>query len=102
MILECYSLLKLIEHRPALWIDEVNLRGINNYVSGYYLALIDNKIIPKSPNTESFDDWVANKLGYYESTAGWVNMILGKSMGFKPEEISWKEVFDTHITKNNI
>lgn len=48
---------------------------------------------------EPFFDWVANKLGYFESTAGWANMILAYSIGFKPESIIWEEVFDYNITK---
>ena len=44
MIIECYQLLKEIEKRPAMWTGEVNLKSIKLFVSGYYQALIDNKI----------------------------------------------------------
>jgi hypothetical protein len=90
--------LKQIEPRPAMWTGEATLKSIHNYISGYYHALQDNKIVQKSATDEPFFDWVANKLGYYESTAGWANMILAYSMGFKPENISWEEVFATPVT----
>ncbi|MBF4483207.1 hypothetical protein [Flavobacterium sp. CSZ] len=65
---------------------------------GYYQVLIDNKIVPENIN-EPFFDWVADKLGYFESTAGWANMILAYSIGFEPESIIWEEVFNHNITK---
>ena len=48
MIIECYQLLKEIEKRPAMWTGEVNLKSIKLFVSGYYQALIDNKIVPEN------------------------------------------------------
>ena len=98
MIIECYQLLKEIEKRPAMWTGEVNLKSIKIFVSGYYLALINHKIVPENIN-EPFFDWVANKLGYFESTAGWANMILAYSVGFEPESIIWEELFDYNVTK---
>ena len=98
MIIECYKLLKEIEKRPAIWTGEADLKSIKNFVSGYYQALIDNKIVPENID-EPFFDWVADKLGYFESTAGWANMILAYSIGFKPESIIWEEVFDYNVTK---
>jgi hypothetical protein len=98
MIIECYQLLKEIEKRPVMWTGEVNLKSIKLFVSGYYQALIDNKIVPENID-EPFFDWVANKLGYFESTAGWANMILAYTLGFEPQSIIWEEVFDYNVTK---
>ncbi|UTN02973.1 hypothetical protein L0669_16735 [Flavobacterium bizetiae] len=98
MIIECYKLLKEIEKRPAMWTGEASLKSIKIFVSGYYQALRDNKIVEENID-EPFFDWVANKLGYFESTAGWANMILAYSIGFKPESIIWEEVFDYNVTK---
>ncbi len=88
-----------MEARPGMWTGEATLRSIHTYITGYYHALLDNKFVPKSHTDEPFFDWVANKLGYYESTAGWANMILAYSMGFKPKGISWEEVFASPITQ---
>ncbi|KAF2513869.1 hypothetical protein [Flavobacterium foetidum] len=98
MVLECYKLFKDIEKRPGMFIGEVSLDRIKLFATGYYTALVENKLIIESKN-EAFFDWIARKLGYYESTAGWGNMILAYSLGFDPEEIIWEEVFSRHITK---
>lgn len=100
MIIECYSLLKQIEQRPLMWTGEATtatLKSIRTFVAGYYWALTENKIVAESTN-EPFFDWVANKLGYFESTAGWANMILAYSIGFDPGNINWEEVFEYNIS----
>lgn len=99
MVLECYDLLKSIEQRPAMWTGETSLKSIHCYISGYYHALLDNEIVQKPHTDELFFDWVAKKFDYYESTAGWVNMILAYCMGFKPENINWEKVFNTVVKK---
>lgn len=100
MILDCYKILKQIEHRPALWVGENTLNAINLYISGYYHALLDEGLVTTDHTEEPFFDWwVADKLGYYESTAGWANMIVAESMGFNSKDISWEEVFKTQATK---
>lgn len=97
MILECYNLLKSIEKRPAMYIGESTLKGIKIFISGYYFALLENNI-DREYQSDPFFDWTANKLGYYESTAGWVNMILAHCLGIKPRDIIWEEFFDLHIS----
>jgi hypothetical protein len=99
MILDCYEILKKIESQPAMWTGEATLKSINIYISGYYYALLENKIAQQPKVNEPFFDWVAKKLGYYESTAGWANMILAYCMGFKPDFINWEEVFATQVTE---
>ncbi len=98
MILDCYDILKVIERRPAMFIGENTLKGIHTFISGYYLVLLDKEIVPATHMDEPFFDWVADKLGYYESTAGWANMIVAESMGFDTKEINWEVVFDTPIS----
>ena len=98
MILESYHLLKRMEGRPAMWTGELSLKSIHCYISGYYQALLDHQLASKDHSEEPFFDWVANKLGYYESTAGWANMILAASMGFQPGEIDWEAFLTTPVT----
>ncbi|HEU0124683.1 hypothetical protein [Flavobacterium sp.] len=98
MIRECYNLLKNIESRPAMFIGEVTLNHLKIFISGYYLGICENKIIKESVN-QPFNEWIAKKLNYYESTAGWANMILAYSLGINPRNIVWEEVFNLHITK---
>jgi hypothetical protein len=99
MILDCYKILKQMETRPAMWVGENTLKAIYLYISGYYHALLDEGVVTAAHTDEPFFDWVAEKLGYYESTAGWVNMIVAESMGFDSKDISWEEVFETPISK---
>lgn len=99
MILECYKILKQIEQRPALWTGEATLKSIHIFISGYYQALLDHKIVLIIHPEQPFFEWVAKKLGYNESTAGWANMILAFTLGFKPEYINWEEVLATPVNK---
>jgi len=88
-----------MEGRPQMWTGELSLKSMHTYCSGYYMALLDHKIVVLEPFTICpFFDWVANKLGYYESTAGWANMILACSMGFNTREIHWEEFFKTPVS----
>lgn len=99
MMIVCYQVLKAIEKRPGMFTSEVSLKSIYIYILGYYQALLDNEIVAKRDDYESFFDWVAKKLGYFESTAGWVNIILAHCLGFKSDDIVWEEVFNYDISK---
>ena len=98
MVLECYDLLKRIEPRPAMWLGENTLHNLYLYTSGYYAALLELKAYSVPDTTDPFFDWTAKRLGYYESTAGWVNMIVAHSLGFDPQQITWEEVLEYKIT----
>jgi hypothetical protein len=95
MVLECYQTLKLIEPRPAMFLGDATLKSIHIYITGYYQALLDQGFVTKAHTAEPFFDWIANKLGYYESNAGWVNMIVAASMGFEAKSIVWEDVLKT-------
>ncbi|MGG9972154.1 hypothetical protein ACQ33O_10205 [Ferruginibacter sp. SUN002] len=99
MVLECYDLLQRIEHHPAMWVGETSLKSIHNYTSGYYQALLDNRLINKTETNDPFFDWVAKKLDYSSSTAGWANMILAYSMEFETKSISWEIMLKTPVTE---
>lgn len=97
-MIENYPLLKLIERRTALYTGQLSLYSIYAYLGGYSHALRDNEIKGKDLRNISFHDYVAKKLGYYESTAGWANMILAFSIGLVPKTIKWTPFFEMHIT----
>ncbi len=99
MVFECYKLFKKIQPRPAIWTGENSLKSIYLYASGYYAALLDQNVYSAKHTDEPFFDWVAEKLGYYESTAGWVNMIVAYSLGFEPSEINWEKLEEHPITQ---
>ncbi|WP_178984624.1 hypothetical protein [Winogradskyella helgolandensis] len=96
-MIEFYKLLKQIEPRPALWTGENSLKSIRTFLNGYSFALTEHKLIETlSLKETNFHDWVASRLGYSESTAGWDNMILASTIGIDLKHISW-ENFDVNI-----
>ena len=97
MIIQNYKLLKKIEQRPGMWAGENTLKSIKTFLAGYNHALFENNLIEEG--TDLFFDWIAKKLGFYESTAGWANMILAVSLGFEPKKIDWAKVLETKVTR---
>ncbi len=96
---ELYNILKKIKARPAMWTGELTLKSIRTFLDGYSCALFDHKIIGLNKRDEpNFHDWTAHKLGFYESTAGWQNMILAVTIGLDPNNIEW-ENYDSQVTK---
>ena len=97
---EHYDLLKKMESRPQLWTGDIRLKSIRTFLDGYSYALYENNL-NNSTNSEelNFHDWVANKLGFNESTAGWHNMILAVTMGLDPKKMEWKN-YDSEVTVN--
>lgn len=96
---ENYELLKQMEARPAMWTGELSLKSIRTFLDGYTFALYQHNLINTEKENElNFHDWVANKLGFYESTAGWQNMILAVTIGLEPKTIRW-ENYDSEVTK---
>lgn len=95
---ENYELLKKMEARPAMWTGELSLKSIRTFIDGYSFALSEHQLIETNEKELNFHDWVANKLGFYESTAGWQNMILAVTIGLDPKTIRW-ENYDYEVTK---
>lgn len=83
-----------------MYTGENTLRSIRTYISGYYHALLDLDGDESGKITaHPFHDWIAEKLGYYESTAGYVNMIMAEVLGFDADQIAWEEVMAVTISK---
>ena len=98
MILDCYKVLKRIEPRPAMFTGENSLKSIVTFLQGYQEALFDHDLIRFTKAIDPFFDWVAHRLGYFESTAGWANMILAYSLGFDTREILWEDLFNRNVS----
>jgi len=92
-----YKILKRMEERPAMWLGECTLKAFSIFLMGYQSSLtdrgIDEDILPSS----DFFEWIKEKLGYYESTAGWANMILASTIGLSPRNIKWKN-YDKEVS----
>ncbi len=96
---ELYQILKKVESRPAMWTGENSLKSIKTFLDGYLFALEEYGILKSENKIEiSFNDWIAEKLGFYESTAGWPNMILAVTLGLNPKKINW-ENYDKGASK---
>lgn len=78
--------------RPGMYIGENSISLLKAFLDGIAYAIDVNKIDPKEDlNLEGFNDWVAKKYNYFESTAGWKNIILNENN--QDEEKSLKEFF---------
>jgi len=95
IVLSCYAVLNRIKDRPEMWTGSEGLDSIHQFISGYWEALVDTgQVKSHSRGTgalDPFTDWIALRLGYAESTAGWANMILAHCLEIPPEEIDWFE-----------
>ena len=75
-----YDLLESIHRRPGLWIAQPELVRVYAFLIGYNAALGRQRLTlrPVAPEFCGFHDWIAQRLGYGESTSGWYNMIRGR------------------------
>ncbi|MCI5055899.1 MAG: hypothetical protein MRY83_07305 [Flavobacteriales bacterium] len=92
-----YLLLKRMEERPGLWLGKPTLKSIASFLVGYDCALIDHLLEMSIGVSKVFHDWVAERLGYSESTAGWANMILASVLGLDPKKPNW-ENYDESVS----
>lgn len=76
MLRHIYDLLDLVRRRPGMYFGYHSPTHLHSFLSGYYFA---DYLIEEDKNGfrkfSDFHDWVAAKLGYYESTSGWAYMI---------------------------
>ena len=90
---EYYEFLKQIKGRWDVHMSVITLRGLHTWLGGYKQALFDhgldkNKEFCKKKKND-FHDFVAKKLGFRESTAGWADMILATTLGHDPKTFNW-------------
>ncbi len=80
---DVYDFFEKIKERPAMYVGAKSLTRIQMFFYGYLYALDlqDIDFDHKKFGPYNFHDWIANKLGWAESTSGWLNMILDKANG---------------------
>ncbi|MEH1845679.1 MAG: hypothetical protein V7L25_11940 [Nostoc sp.] len=73
-----YEILAMIRSRPAMYLGQRSLTALDGFIGGYSFALGENGIFygEETPPFTQFNDWVARYYKWYESTAGWKNIIL--------------------------
>lgn len=77
MTANIYTIIDQIRPRPAMYLGRLSVTSLENFLSGYAIALQEFNIeMTETPSFYDFHDWVAMKLGYYESTGGWCRMLL--------------------------
>ena len=94
-----YDIIDKIRDRPGMWIGDLSPRALHIFLTGYRCGMDDAGFAGVSqPEFRGFHDWVAQKFGFGESTAGWANMILAVTVGAEPANISWESLFASVIT----
>lgn len=95
-----YELIETLSVRTAMYTGEHKLSNIRSFIDGYTFAIEDEELCREFlSDFGGFHDWVAEKLGFHESTAGWQNMILAIEMGIRPNEVEWAVFFVANPTE---
>ena len=78
-----YDVLALIRQRPPTYLDERSISRLRSFLVGYQCGLGSHGLTFRTerPDFNGFHSWVARRLGFSSSTAGWCYMILEKSKG---------------------
>jgi hypothetical protein len=95
------SLLEAIRQRPACYLDERSLSSLWCWLQGYWLALSSHSVpIPPGVALPSdFSEWVAYRLGFFESTSGWRKMILRRVSDESAALDRFFELLNEHHTR---
>ncbi|MDO4229267.1 MAG: hypothetical protein Q4C98_05585 [Capnocytophaga sp.] len=92
------DVLKFIKKRPGMYLgNSPNLPKLRDFILGYETAVFIHQINEPKFNCQ-FSTFVARQLGYGESTAGFVNMILAYVIGFEPKQIDWDTFLQQSIS----
>lgn len=80
---DVYQLFAQIKESPAMYVGEKSLTRLQMFFYGYCFALDrqDIEFNQRKFKKSGFHDWIAKKLGWSESTSGWLNMILNEVNG---------------------
>jgi hypothetical protein len=94
-----YTILDAVRLRPGLYIGKPSPEHLFVFLGGYQMAMQHAGIEEVSePPFQGFHDWVATRLGFFESTAGWSNMLMAVTLGLNPKSIRW-ENYDASATQ---
>jgi hypothetical protein len=77
-----YELLDVVRQKSGLFIGDPSLSALSGFLDGFRRALtaVGNSFDEEEPPFLEFNDWVAVRYGFHQSTAGWKNMLV-QSLG---------------------
>ena len=79
---DVYETIALIRPRPAMYIGSNSLVRLRAFLDGcFYMADEFGIECCERPDFGGLHDWVARRFGWYESTAGWCNIIVQECSG---------------------
>lgn len=80
-LVDLYVLLDDIRTRPAMFIGSHSIRLMRAFIEGMlYLDRLGVVEVRSDPDFGGFHEWVRAKYGFRESTSGWCNMLLSRSV----------------------
>jgi len=75
-----YEWLEMIRPKPGLYLGKRSIERLDMLLAGIGFGLgMVGLSLRDAHDFHRFHDWVAKRLGFYESTSGWCNMIREKS-----------------------
>jgi hypothetical protein len=80
-------------------LGERSLSGLWYFLHGFSTALLIHDIRAERPLPADFHDWVAYRLGFYESTSGYRNMILKRVPDESAALDRFFELLDEHHSR---
>jgi hypothetical protein len=98
------GLLDAIRQRPAMYLGERSLYGLEYFLLGYSLALSSYAHGLESGNLlpADFHEWVAYRLGFFESTSGWRKMIVRRVPDESAALDRFFELLDEHRKRTRL
>jgi hypothetical protein len=79
---DVYQTISLIRARPAMYLGMHSLVRLRAFLDGcFFLACQHGIECGTRPDFGGLHDWIAKRFGWYESTAGWCNIILHECGG---------------------
>ena len=77
-----YDTIALIRTRPGMYLGDHSLVRLRAFLDGcFYMAERFDLGRGDGPDFGGLHDWVAKKYGWFESTAGWCDIILQECSG---------------------
>lgn len=97
-----FVVLKMIQAKPMFFLDgDLSIKRIRSFIVGYECGLAEvGASADDSVTLRDFNDWVADKLEFGESTSGWCNMILTRTESDREAYDRFFELLDQFLKEH--